>query len=46
MAALHGSVRDRTSPELLVATEDGRSLYSMLGWRVIAPYATALVHAG
>jgi GNAT superfamily N-acetyltransferase len=30
---------------LLVATEDGRSLYQRLGWQVLAPWSTAVQHA-
>ncbi|TWI61582.1 acetyltransferase (GNAT) family protein [Pseudoduganella lurida] len=35
-------VRER----LLVATEAGRTLYERLGWRVLAPYSTAVLPAG
>ncbi|NHZ36198.1 GNAT family N-acetyltransferase [Massilia sp. CCM 8692] len=31
------------SERLLVATEAGRSLYLALGWRVLAPYSTAVL---
>jgi GNAT superfamily N-acetyltransferase len=30
---------------LLVATEAGRALYERLGWRVVAPWSTAVQHA-
>lgn len=30
-------------PKLLVATEDGRALYTTLGWRVLSPYSTAMI---
>ena len=43
MAALHAAKRHRDNPELLVATQDGRSLYSALGWETISPYSTASV---
>lgn len=41
MAALHAAKTCSDTPELLVATEDGRALYSTLGWEIISPYATA-----
>lgn len=41
MAALSAARPDRTAPCLLVATEAGRELYERLGWRVVAPYASA-----
>lgn len=41
MAALRGMRVDRTTTELLVATDDGRALYATLGWTVISPFATA-----
>lgn len=28
-------------PQVLVATEDGRALYSALGWETVSPYSTA-----
>ncbi|SHN10942.1 FR47-like protein [Duganella sacchari] len=31
------------SERLLVATEDGRALYTRLGWQVIAPWSTAVL---
>lgn len=42
MAAL-GSTRTKAVPELLTASEDGRALYTSLGWRVLSPYATAVI---
>lgn len=33
------------SERLLVATEDGRALYTRLGWSVIAPWSTAVLPA-
>lgn len=41
MTALHAAKTCSDTPELLVATEDGRALYSTLGWEIISPYATA-----
>lgn len=43
MAALHRAKQSHDSPELLVATEDGRALYTILGWRTISPYTTASI---
>lgn len=31
------------APELLVATEDGRRLYTSLGWAVLSPFSTAVI---
>jgi hypothetical protein len=33
------------SERLLVATEEGRRLYTKLGWRLLAPWATAVLPA-
>lgn len=41
MAALSSARPDAGLPEILVATELGRELYQGLGWRVVAPYASA-----
>ena len=41
MAALGTAQASPTLPHLLVATAAGRELYQTLGWRVIAPYASA-----
>jgi GNAT superfamily N-acetyltransferase len=41
MAALRSARQTTAGPDLLVATEDGRALYSTLGWKVISPYSTA-----
>lgn len=41
MAALRETRTDRAAIELLVATDDGRALYTMLGWTVISPFVTA-----
>ncbi|QNP41718.1 GNAT family N-acetyltransferase [Lysobacter solisilvae (ex Woo and Kim 2020)] len=43
MAALGAARRSHASPQLLVATADGRSLYARLGWTVLAPFATAAI---
>ncbi|WP_246152594.1 GNAT family N-acetyltransferase [Sphingomonas montanisoli] len=43
MRALHDARRHSANPELLVATEDGRALYSTLGWETISPYSTASI---
>ena len=43
MAALRRTKQCRHTPELLVATEDGRALYTALGWRTVSPYCTASI---
>ena len=43
MVALHHARVDPATPELLVATDDGRALYETIGWRTIRPYATAMI---
>ena len=43
MRALHDTRRQPDNPELLVATKDGRALYSTLGWEIISPYSTASI---
>jgi predicted GNAT family N-acyltransferase len=43
MSALATARRSPASPQLLVATEDGRNLYANLGWTVLAPFATATI---
>ena len=43
MAALGAARKSLINPQLLVATEDGRSLYASLGWTVLAPLATATI---
>ena len=45
MAALDRTRQEHSAPGLLVATKDGRALYSTMGWRTIAPYATASIVA-
>ncbi|MFK3651044.1 hypothetical protein ACI2IY_21795 [Lysobacter enzymogenes] len=43
MAALGAAKASAASVPLLVASEDGRGLYAGLGWRVLAPFATAVI---
>lgn len=43
MATLQAAKQHPGSPELLVATEDGRALYSTLGWEIISSYSTASI---
>lgn len=43
MNALRSQRKAGNTPELLVATEDGRALYTSLGWRVLSPYSTAVI---
>jgi hypothetical protein len=43
MGALESARRQGSAPQVLVATEDGRGLYTALGWRVHAPYSTATI---
>jgi GNAT superfamily N-acetyltransferase len=43
MTALRSAKKSLASPQLLVATEDGRNLYANLGWTVLAPFATAII---
>ncbi|WP_363798963.1 GNAT family N-acetyltransferase [Lysobacter firmicutimachus] len=43
MIALASGKRFPTSPQLLVATTDGRGLYENLGWTVLGPFATATI---
>lgn len=43
MQTLHDARRNANNMELLVATEDGRALYSTLGWETISPYSTASI---
>lgn len=46
MCALHAIARERGARRgLLVATQQGQALYETLGWRAIAPYASAVVAA-
>ncbi|WP_430390469.1 GNAT family N-acetyltransferase [Dyella sp. 20L07] len=43
MSALGAARKSLASPQLLVATGDGRSLYENLGWTVLAPFAAATI---
>jgi hypothetical protein len=43
MTTLLAAKQHSSSPELLVATDDGRALYSTLGWETISPYSTASI---
>jgi len=43
MDALGAARRSPATPQLLVATEEGRSLYSKLGWTVLGPIAAATI---
>ncbi|GFZ87323.1 GNAT family N-acetyltransferase [Dyella caseinilytica] len=43
MGALGAARKSLVSPQLLVATEDGRNLYENLGWTVLAPFAAAAI---
>ncbi|WP_322964473.1 GNAT family N-acetyltransferase [Sphingomonas fuzhouensis] len=45
MAALGSAKRHASAPSLLTATEEGRALYTTLGWRTISPYWTAEILA-
>jgi len=43
MIALGTARKSLVSPQLLVATGDGRKLYANLGWTVLAPFAAATI---
>jgi len=43
MTTLHAAKLHSRSPELLIATEAGRALYSTMGWETISPYSTASI---
>jgi hypothetical protein len=43
MTALGTARKSLVGPQLLVATEDGRNLYTNLGWTVLAPFAAASI---
>jgi hypothetical protein len=40
MAALRQAKQRPSTPELLVATEEGRALYQALGWRTLSIFST------
>jgi hypothetical protein len=46
MRALESTKRDPTTLQVLVATLDGKGLYSGLGWRPHAPHTTAAIPEG
>lgn len=46
MTALGAAKASAASVSLLVASEDGRGLYAGLGWKVLAPFATAVIPEG
>lgn len=46
VSVLHNARSDSTLPQLLVATPQGRSLYSALGWELLSQYSTASFGAG
>jgi GNAT superfamily N-acetyltransferase len=43
MAALGATQQSNTARRVLVATEDGRALYSTLGWTTHSPYSTVVI---
>jgi GNAT superfamily N-acetyltransferase len=43
MAALGSTRHSSAAKQVLVATEDGRELYSRLGWTIHSPYTTAVI---
>lgn len=43
MATLGAAKRNHATPELLVATEDGKALYAALGWEMISAHSTASI---
>lgn len=43
MNVLKGQRQSEHAPELLVATEEGRGLYTSMGWGVISPFSTAFI---
>jgi GNAT superfamily N-acetyltransferase len=45
LTALATTKTSADAPELLVATDDGRALYTQLGWTMIGPYSTASIAA-
>jgi GNAT superfamily N-acetyltransferase len=45
IGALEATRTSRFSREILVATQDGRALYTALGWALYSPYTTAFIPA-
>lgn len=45
MAALAGTQQAQGARRVLVATEQGRALYSSLGWTVVSPYSTVTINS-
>lgn len=43
VAALGAHRRDEGARPVLVATDDGRTLYASMGWRVLSPFTTAVI---
>lgn len=43
MKTLESSADGAQGRQLLVATEDGRALYTRLGWSILSPYTTAII---
>lgn len=43
VTALGSMQRAATARRVLVATDEGRALYSSLGWRVLSPYTTIVI---
>jgi GNAT superfamily N-acetyltransferase len=43
MAALGTAQQSQAAQRVLVATEQGRALYTTLGWRVLSPYSTVTI---
>jgi len=43
MSALSAARKSSAARQLLVATDEGRSLYARLGWTVLSPFATATI---
>lgn len=46
MTALAAARKSPSAPEILVASEDGRTLYESLGWSIYSHYATVTIPAG
>ena len=45
MTALEAAKKSRSTQQVLVATDDGRKLYTSLGWSIYSPYATVTIPA-